>query len=180
MRTGEAAKILGIDRTTIYNWVAVPLLTKFFSPAARGEDGATQRILTESDVLVLNTIRAQRTSGNADWEEIAVMLESGYREQEFPQNAISADPRTIPLPQAEVSAKAMATVAERDAALARVDELLERVHDLEGRLEEAEREKDEIKETLLREIGDMQRQIGKLEGQLEMYRDMIQRPRKDA
>ena len=60
MKTGEAAKILGVDRTTIINWIENRGLDRFFSPSAAGSDGATQRMLTESDLLVLNTIRARR------------------------------------------------------------------------------------------------------------------------
>lgn len=176
MRTGEAAKILGIDRTTIYNWADTPELKKFFSANATGEDGSTQRLLTESDVLVLNTIRMQRSKGNRLWADIAQVLESGYRDQQFPQNAISGDPRTIPLPQAEQSAKAVGTMAERDGALARVEELTEQVRELSAKLSESEKARYEDREKLLREIGELRHQLGRLEGQLEMYRDGRAKP----
>src|SRR5690606_1610950 len=112
MKTGEASSILGIDRSTLHNWINERGLRQFFSPSATGADGSAHRTLTEADVLVLNTIRAARAQ-NMSWEEIAERLNSGHREQEFPLNAISADRRTIPLQQAEQSARAMATLAER-------------------------------------------------------------------
>jgi DNA-binding transcriptional MerR regulator len=190
MRTGEAAKILGVDRKTIRNWIDDYGLQKYFSLSALGEDGAIQRVLTESDLLVLNTIRAQKVAGVYDWAQIALYLETGEREREFPQNAISADPRTIPVDQAHQSARAMATVAERDAAVSRIRELLDENEELRAMIERLEREKDEMKEALLREItrvqepllreiAELQRQLGKLEGQLEMYRDTPHRSGKD-
>jgi DNA-binding transcriptional MerR regulator len=136
MKTGEAAKILGIDKATIYNWTAHPLLERFFSLEAKSKIAGTQRLLTESDVLVLNTIRTLRGSGKNDWGEIAAVLESGHRVQEFPQNAISSDPRVIPLPQAKQAAEVLAMRTERDAALQRVDELERRLADAQRQLDE--------------------------------------------
>jgi DNA-binding transcriptional MerR regulator len=171
MKTGEAAKLLGIDVGTVRNWIDHPAISPYFSQSAKGEHGGTQRLLTESDILTLNTIRSLRSENVSDWYEIAEYLESGKREQEFPTNAISADPRTIPLQQAEQSARAMATVAERDAALARVNELTVKVRDLEKELDDAKQERDTIKEQFLREIANLNRQIGRLEGLLEAAKE---------
>jgi transketolase len=71
----------------------------------------------ESDVLVLNTVRMMRAKGIDDWDEIHDVLESGHREQEFPQNAIVTDMRTIPIMQAKQAADYAVIVHERDAAL---------------------------------------------------------------
>jgi len=173
MKTGEAAKLLSVDVSTIRKWIDHPLIIEFFSVSAKGEHGSSHRLLTESDILVLNTIRALRTGHDADWDEIAAYLESGEREQEFPMNAISVDTRTIPMPQAEQSAKAMGTLAERDAAIQRVEELTERVKLLEREKEELRekltREKEEIKDQLMREIMELMLRIGRLEGKLEVH-----------
>ena len=181
MKTGEAAKILGVDRNTIYNWTQNPDLSRFFSPGARMEDGTTQRILTESDLLILNSIRAKRSEGIVEWDEIARILDDGYRAREFPQNAISADPRTVSVPQAEQSAMALGTLRERDTALARIDELNEEVEELKALTQRLQQEKEEavqrlqeekaaLHESLLREIADLNKQIGRLEGRLEALR----------
>lgn len=170
MKTGEASKILGIDRSTLHDWINGRGLQQFFSPSATGADGGTQRILTEADILVLNTIRTCRAE-NMKWEAIAAHLNTGHREQEFPLNAVSVDKRTIPLQQAEQSARAMATVAERDAALTQVNELKDEIRQLQERLAEELaakeamkeallREMSETRENLLREIGELQRQAG--------------------
>jgi DNA-binding transcriptional MerR regulator len=175
MKTGEAAKILGVDVATIRRWIERDEIAQFFSDSARSERGSTQRILTEADVLVLNTVLTLRTREKEnDWEAIAAYLDSGRREQSFPQNAISADPRTIPLPQAEQSARAMATMAERDAALARVDELAAEIEKMQrehkAETEALRRDHKAQSESLLREIAELSRQIGKLEGLLEALR----------
>ncbi len=168
MKTGEAAKILGVDRTTIINWIEQRGLSKYFSPSANGEHGSAHRLLTEGDLLVLNTIRRLRAN-NLEWDEIANELETGNREREFPQNAISGDPRTIPVQQAEVSARAMATVAERDAALARMREMAAEIEDLRVVVERLQKEKETQREEHYKQIIELNRQIGRLEGQLEMY-----------
>ncbi|NWF67578.1 MAG: MerR family transcriptional regulator [Chloroflexi bacterium] len=159
MKVGEAARILGVDSSTVRNWISHPLLTAFFSLSARNEHGGSQRVLTEPDILVLNTIRARRAQGE-EWETIAAYLDSGEREKDFPANAISVDTRVISVPQAEQSARAMALLAERDAALKRVEELT-------GRIEQLEQEKEEIREKLTKEIKQLLRELGRLEGLLE-------------
>jgi DNA-binding transcriptional MerR regulator len=166
MKTGEAAKLLGIDPATVRAWINHPVLGEFFSIGAKGEHGGHHRLLTESDILVLNTIRHLRTSDDADWENIAETLRSGHRQQEFPQNAISMDSRMIPIPQAEQAAKYLATIAERDAALAKVDEL-------ERHLTEKEAEIKELRERLLQERLADQNKIGRLEMQVEMLQKQI-------
>lgn len=157
MKTGEAAKILGIDVATIRRWIEREEINRFFSESARSGRDSTQRILTDGDILVLNTVLALRTHKKVtDWSEIVSYLNSGQREQDFPQNAITADPRTVPLPQAEQSARAMATLAERDAAL-------RRVNDLEKELRESREENKQ----LLREMMELSQKIGRLEGLIE-------------
>jgi DNA-binding transcriptional MerR regulator len=170
MKTGEAAKILGVDPKTIRNWIDDYGLSRFFSTSATGEDGSFQRLLTESDLLVLNTVRALKGRGVTNWDRVAEYLESGEREREFPQNAISGDPRTIPVQQAEVSAKAMATLTERDNAIARMREMAAEIEELRAAVNRLQNEKDAQREEYYKQLIDLNRQIGRLEGQLEMYR----------
>jgi DNA-binding transcriptional MerR regulator len=171
MKTGELAKILGVDRKTIRNWIDDYGLQKFFSASALGTDGNIHRTLTEADVLVLNTIHHKRTNSVNDWNEIKDYLESGERQTEFPTNAIGHSRRTIPVEQAEQAARTLATIAERDAVLARVTQLegeVERLLLENGELREKldtanERfyaEKDVLKESLLREMGGLREKIG--------------------
>lgn len=164
MKAGELAVALGVSRDTLYAWVKRPELARYFSSGAVGEGGSAHRVFSENDVAILSTINHLRyTEKVTDWEAIAAYLDSGQRFTEFPQNAISADPRTIPIQQAEQSAKAMATLAERDAALLRVRELEGEIERLRSELEKQRERSDNKIEALLREIAELRYQMGKME-----------------
>jgi len=168
MRTGEIAAIMGVSHVTIRAWIDHESLNRFFSASARGVDGMTQRSYTDADVLVLNTVRHLRAgSPTATWEEIAAYLDTGQRENEFPLTAASvgADKRTIPLQQAEQSAKAAATLAERDAALSRVAQLEGEVTRLQSLLRDEQNAHRETLERLMREIAELRYKIGALESE---------------
>jgi len=161
MRTGELAKLLNVSDQTLLNWMSRPEIRPYLSETALGEGGNTQRIYTESDVLVLNTIRMLRAKGIQDWEEIQKKLEAGEREQEFPQNALVTDSRTIPLPQAKQAAEYAVALQQLNAALSKVAEL-------EIRLAEAKHEKAELQEKYEKLLI----RVGRLEGAiLEMRKD---------
>jgi DNA-binding transcriptional MerR regulator len=180
VKTGEAAMAMGIDVGTVRNWIDNQHLSAFFSDGAKGVAGNPHRVLNESDVLVLNTIRHLRATAMTEWGDIAQKLESGFRVQEFPQNAISTDLRTIPIPQAEQAAKYLATVAERDAALAKVGELEEYVNQLRQQIAQKETDIRELQEQRLRDQRELQEQrmkdqrdIGRLQMQVEMLQKQI-------
>jgi hypothetical protein len=87
MRIGKACKALGgIDNDTLKNWIERPELAKFFSATAHG-DGRTQREITESDLIILNTVRSLRVTGTSEWVAIAKRLDGGYRDTELPIEA---------------------------------------------------------------------------------------------
>lgn len=165
MKTGEAAKILDVTNNTIRAWIDHETLSRFFSPAARGETGSSHRRLTNDDLLVLNTIRYMRNNKKIDdWDQIASYLDTGQREQEFSTAAIDADMRTIPMPQAEQSARAAATLAERDAAFVRVKELEDELS------KEREKHKEET-DALHDELRRLERMIGRLEATIELLKE---------
>ena len=183
MKTGEAAALLGVSINTARNWLDRQELTHLFSEGAKGTHGGAQRVLSETDVLVLNTVRHLRNVDNVtEWPDIVRQLDADYRVQEFPQNAISADPRVIPLPQAEQSARAAATLAQRDEALVRVNELeteIERLRDelkterdkhredIERLLKESNQDKQELNER----VAQLQRELGRAEAKLEILQE---------
>jgi DNA-binding transcriptional MerR regulator len=159
MRSGELSKLLGISDQTLLNWMSREELKPYLSPSALGEAGNSHRIYTENDVLVLNSVRSLRVNNVSDWAEIAKTLQTGWRDQEFPQNAISRDDRLIPIPQAKQAAEFAAVLRERDAALAQIDDLKHQLAD-----ERTERK------TLQERYEKLLREIGKLEGIIEMLR----------
>src|SRR4051812_8692257 len=120
MKTGEAAKLLGIDPKTIVNWMERPEFKKYFSPTARKE-GIKQRILTDNDFAILNTIRHSTTDGNIAWADIAAIIDSGELERDIPTNASFSDTRTVPEPQVRESMRALQIAAERDQLVLQVD-----------------------------------------------------------
>ena len=163
MRSGELAKLLNVSDQTLINWMSRPEIRPFLSESAVGESGNTQRIYTESDVLVLNTVRILRAKGIQNWDEIQKKLDDGEREQEFPQNAIVTDNRTIPMPQARQAAEYAVAIEQLNAAL-------KRASDLEVLLAESKQEKAVLQEkiyTLLREIGNLEGVVKYLEAQMK-------------
>ena len=156
MRSGELAKLLNVSDQTLINWMSRPEIRPFLSDTAVGESGNTQRIYTETDVLVLNTVRTLRAKGIQNWDEIQKKLDDGEREQEFPQNAIVTDNRTIPLPQAKQAAEYAIVVEQLKASQ-------EKVNTLELLLSETKREHAELRA----EYNTLLRLVGKLEGTIE-------------
>lgn len=182
MKIGEIAQKLGIDKGTVYNWTDRDEFVDLFTPEARKAAGNSHRVYSDADVAVLTTIHALRNQeGINDWGEIEQVLRSGQRITDIPVNRIASDPRVVSVSQAEQSARAAATLAERDAALARVQELEDQLDGIrDGHREEIERLKIEYKEALNDErdradklhdqISKLNREIGRLEGELARLR----------
>lgn len=160
MRSGELAKLLGVADQTLLNWMKQPEVKMFFSREALGDAGSVQRIYTEEDAIILNSIRELRSNGTNNWQEIAKLLSDGFRNLEFPKNALITDTRVIPVPMAEQATQLAQVVQERDSALERAIELSQ---ELEA--ERSGRKKDN--ELAQAELRRLEREIGKLEGRIE-------------
>ncbi len=118
MKTGEVAKMMGLNPKTITNWTDQTDLAVFFSTGARGLDGTlSQRDYTDEDVLVINTIRINKTRRNT-WKDVAKLLAAGHRDDEFPVTATLAKSVT----SADHVIMQMALRAERDTALAQLED----------------------------------------------------------
>ena len=160
MRSGELAKLLGVADQTLLNWMKQPEVKHFFSREALGVAGSVQRIYTEEDAIILNSIRELRSNGTNDWQEIAKSLSDGFRNLEFPKNALITDTRVIPVPMAEQATQLAQVLQERDSALERAAELARELED-----ERVGRKKDN--EQAQAELRRLEREIGKLEGRME-------------
>lgn len=163
MRTGKAAQVIGVNHKTITNWIDHPLLNRFFTDMARGADGRAQREITDPDLLVLNTIRAERaglSNNDIDWQAIADVLASGRRERQMPPGAMGVDVGMTRMAQVEQS---LTLVMERDAALKRVRDLEEEIIRLERASDSL---KDQITDLKLQKIEELTR----LQVELELWR----------
>ena len=155
MKTGKAAKVFGLDPKTITNWTDNALLSKFFSRDALGEVGASQRDYNEADILILNTIRLERSRGS-DWLRIAELLEAGTRDTDLPPTAMMVE-TTMPIAQ---FGKIATLLAERDGLRSEVERL-------NGELEKRDMTIDRQQQR----IEDLNRQIGRLEGRIEQIKE---------
>lgn len=173
MKTGKVAKAFGIDRKTVSNWTDMPQLSKFFSPEAQGID-RTQRDYLEPDLLVINTIRALRNKG-IDWDDIAVILDSGERERELPASAMLVE-TTAPIAQ---YGRIVELQTSLEAAEEQVEMLQEEVERLRSELqrrvdtvrEDERRTAREREQQLLDEIIKLNRQMARLEVRMEMMQE---------
>jgi len=181
MKMSKVAKMIGVDRRTIYNWVTHESLLHLFSEGARNEG---DRELDEQDIFVVNTINHLRQNVTTDWEEIAEKIEEGYQVTELSIGATDVDTGKTPLQQ---FTRTLALAQERDAALKQLEEVRRELSEIEAHheqkldevrqyyeeklSEEQERRRAEV-ERLMREAsereGKLQRELGKLEAMLEM------------
>lgn len=185
MKMSKVAKMIGVDRRTIYNWVTHQSLEHLFSEAARNE---WDRDLDENDIFVINTINHLRQNVTTDWEKIAEKIEEGYQYTDFSIGAVDVDTGKTPLQQ---FTRALAVAHERDVALRKLEEVQKQLQEIEARHEarvdhlreqyeakveeERRRAKEDVEgerkrsmqemERLLREIADLRYQIGRLESE---------------
>jgi hypothetical protein len=170
-KTGKVADAFGVSRRTITNWCDQPEIAEFLSDGAKGV-GLIQREVTETDLIILNTVRALRAESIHDWSEIALRLRAGYRELVFPATAANVDLGLAPI---EAYSRMAITVAELTNARTALAEKDKEIARLNTALIELEREKDAEKEKLLRELAKVESEkanlIGRLENELQLFRD---------
>lgn len=184
MKMSKVAKMIGVDRRTIYNWVTHKSLEKFFSEDARNEG---DRQLSEHDIFIANTINHLRRSITTDWNEIAEQLESGYIITDLSVGAAEVDTGKTPLQQ---FTRTLAIAQERDLAIKQLEVVQEKLQGIEElhkaeisevrqQYEEKLNEEQQVRikeiERLMREASEreskLSRELGKLEAKLELLQD---------
>lgn len=156
MKIGELARLLGVDRTTIHNWTKEKALERFLSPSARGDE-TTHRIFTAQDADVLNTVRHLKAENRTiGWDDIARVLDNGTRMTNYPKTSMSMDTAVVSVPQAQQAAEVLVLKSQ-------LENKVQEVEKLESQLQSERERNDE----LMKRIGDLQREIGRLEGRLE-------------
>lgn len=175
MKSGELSALLGIDKSTLFNWLDVPELRKYLSTGALAQDGATQRTFTETDLQVLNTVRIMKAqSRRRPWSEIIAQLETGELMVDVPTHTAISDPRTVPLQLAEQSARVMALNEKIEAlqrAVAERDELIQHMREdttkqIEILRKEAEKNLQRLQVVWERERGDLQETLKQREAEI--------------
>src|SRR5215207_6216433 len=163
MKTGAVAKRFNVDPNTITAWT--DRFAEFFTPEAKAQDN-TQRDYQDEDIVVLNTIRTARVT-NTPWDDIRAMLNSGQRDGKLPPEFTNMDGTQV----AAVYLDMREMVVRLNYAQAEIK-----------RLSEADAAKQELLtvqqkriEELLKEVGKVEREMGKLEGKLEHYQQDEQR-----
>jgi DNA-binding transcriptional MerR regulator len=157
MKSGKLGQLMNKDPDTLINWTKRSELRKFFSESATVLRG--QREFNESDVSVINTIRALLQDGFT-FEQIAQRLEAGERVLEFPPGAAGVEGIT----PVEVYGAGIAKAEQLRAAEIRI-------HELEDKI-------DELQEKRMQEKADLYIKIGELQRELQMYKEALARNKK--
>jgi len=167
---GDLVVALGVSSTTVRNWTEQKEFQPYFSSRAKRTDefeSAKQREYTQEDLYVLNTIRTRKTHRNS-WDDVASMLEDGYRDRDLPEAA------ALVLPETKAESFHLISVAR-----AQIESLQKRVEELEGELEDKSTQLQKERENRMRDIErlsvqvvkedmkDLFRTIGRLEFMLE-------------
>ena len=169
MKISKVAKMIGVDRGTILNWIGHEYFQKFFSEDSRAKGN---RVLSEQDLLILNTINHLRKSETKDWDEIAERLDGGYVVTDLSIGAADVDTGKTPLAQ---FAKTMEISQERDLAMKQLAEVQQRILLIEDlhreeldkvRQEHRAELKEEMREAAERE-NKLHNKIGQLEAELK-------------
>jgi DNA-binding transcriptional MerR regulator len=168
MKTGKAAKALGVDPKTIRDWADREEFKPFFSDEALGVD-MTQRDYSDLDLVVLNTIRSAR-SMNTEWEEIAKMLRDGYRDANLPASALLvADAAPI-----EQYAKRMQLQAEYEVALKQIEMLQAHLVEKDEKHREVEHRHREEITRLQKRIEELSEEVGKWKTYTQIYKEQLE------
>ena len=152
--TGDIQKMFGVSPQTVRNWTKE--FKNFLSDGAAPTQAGYTRRFNADDLLVFALV-SEMTGLGAAYPEVRAALMTGKR-GDLPE-APKQDDGPIALLRPEEIARTMALIKERDEALGRIEQLLlERDHD--RRVVAA---KDN-------EINRLNREIGRLEAQLESAR----------
>ncbi len=157
MKTGQVAKLLGKDPQTINNWA--DRFPEFFSAPSKGQ-GGNQRDYNDNDIIILNTIRTmagQRLS-NVD---IKAALERGEYVSALPDSAAGAEITPVRV------------FAQSLAATQQLEETKKELVATEAALDQERRARSDDQEKYLREIAELKERAGRLEGKVEILRELL-------
>ena len=143
MKTGSVAKLFGIDPKTVTGWVDE--FSEFFSDSATG-DGLTQRSYLPEDLIVLNTIKAER-SIRTEAETIRAKLATGHRNPALPPQEITMNRESSLALYGQLTALQTQLESERREK----EQMMSRIDELEDTITRLNKEKKEDAEKLMNE-----------------------------
>lgn len=155
MKMGKVAKMIGVDRATVFNWIERPELKHLFSDDAKqGGD----RELNENDIFILNTVNHMREYETKNWKEIAAKIEGGYVFHDMSLASADVDTGKTPVQQFSRTMQLSEQLKESEERVIELDQALKEERNM--RLADQER--------YLRELGDLREQIGGLKAELRI------------
>ena len=159
---GDIVVALGISSSTVRNWTETEAIQPYLSDQAvrRGNYAhAKQREYMEEDLYVLNTLRTQKTRLNS-WEDVAGMLDDGYRDRDLPPSS------ALVLPETKIESFQLLLIARTQ-----IENLQQQVEKIEDELVmEREKRREDVERLTQQKVDDvsqLHRTIGRLEILLE-------------
>jgi DNA-binding transcriptional MerR regulator len=158
LTTGEIQKIFSVSAQTVRNWCHE--FREFLSPSATPTASGTRRRFTEDDLKVFALI-VSMTAADQTYKDVKEALAKGERGAlpELPDE----EPDPTSLMSTEEFHRTRLLLKERDEAIGQVKQLMLQVEQDREHNRQILQEKDQ-------EISRLNRQIGKLEVELEMER----------
>lgn len=180
MKTGDIVKHFGISESTVRRWTKE--YEEFFS-----DSPGRQRSFTHSDFLVIATIK-ELANQNLPFAHIRQRLADGYRiEDNAAYGAGYTDGRMVPaaaveqiIDGTELRVQLEQITYERDRLLETIQTLRTAQVELEEKYEERLNEKDAQLRLLQDRIADLQRELGRAEGELSYRREIDKRQHPDG
>lgn len=170
---GEVAIAVGVSASSVRNWTEQEELQEFLSDmAVRRNDYeyAKQREYVLQDLYVMNTVAKAKTRHNT-WEDVADILRNGELYTDFPASAALVMQETA----AEGFADKIMLHQRIEFLETIVQEQETEIEQLRQRIEQVRKEEREIakaeRQDLQGAINDLNRLIGKLEAQIEIYKE---------
>jgi len=180
MKTGDLVKHFGISESTVRRWTKE--YEEFFS-----ESSGRQRSFTHSDFLVIATI-LELAKQNFPLNHIRQRLAEGYRvEDNTAYTAGYTDGRMVPaaaveqiIDGTELRVQLEQIIYERDRLLETIQTLRHTQEEMEEKYEERLAEKDSQLRQLQDRMAELQRELGRAEGELNFRREIDKRQQHDG
>lgn len=160
MRTGQLAQLLGVSASTIQNWLRE--FDTFFDKRY-----GSQKVFNDQEVIVAATINKLSSEG-LGYQEIKAKLQSGYRVDSPSEAAFGVDTRMVPAAAMEQIIDASELRIKLDNLQHDYDHLIKMLADANEENKALRQRVDELHDKII----DLNRALGKAEGELEFRRSL--------